>query len=68
MSGKTATERKFIAAAAVIWFMLSVILPVVNRPDVHVVGIPLLWFWVLIWVFAVPILLTIAYYVLEVRP
>ncbi|MEM1650300.1 MAG: hypothetical protein QXY48_05465 [Sulfolobales archaeon] len=68
MSRKTATERRFIAVAAVIWFMLSVVLPVVNRPDVHVVGIPLLWFWVLVWVFAVPILLTIAYYVLEVRP
>lgn len=68
MSEKVVTERKFMIAAAAVWFMLSIVLPLVNRPDVHVLGIPLLWFWVLLWVFIVPILLTIAYYVLEVRP
>lgn len=67
MSRKAFTERKFMIAAAVVWLMLSAVLPVVNRPDVHVAGIPLLWFWVLVWVFIVPILLTTAYYVLEVR-
>ncbi|MEM3806129.1 MAG: hypothetical protein QXV08_08750 [Desulfurococcus sp.] len=67
MSRKTATEKRFMIATAVIWFMLSAMLPVVNRPDVHVLGIPLLWFWVLLWVFTVPVLLSIAYYVLEVR-
>jgi hypothetical protein len=61
-------EKKFMVVAALIWLMLSAVLPVVNRPDVHVLGIPLLWFWVLVWVFIVPVFLSVAYYVLEVAP
>jgi len=61
-------EKKFMVVAALIWLMLSAALPVVNRPDVHVLGIPLLWFWVLVWVFIVPVFLSVAYYVLEVAP
>lgn len=63
---KKKTERVFMAAAALIWIMLSVALPLVNRAEVHVFGIPILWFWVLLWVFIVPVLLSVAYYVLEV--
>jgi hypothetical protein len=65
---KRSIERRFIAIVALIWVMLSAILPLVNRPDVHVLGIPLLWFWVLLWVFVVPVVLSVAYYVLEVAP
>ena len=65
---KRKTERVFMVVAALIWVMLSAVLPLVNRPDVHVLGIPLLWFWVLMWVFVVPVVLSIAYYVLEVTP
>jgi hypothetical protein len=61
-------EKKFMVVTALIWLMLSAALPVVNRPDVHVLGIPLLWFWVLVWVFIVPVFLSVAYYVLEVAP
>jgi len=61
-------EKKFMVVAALIWLMLSAALPVVNRPDVHVLGIPLLWFWVLVWVFIVPVFLSVAYYVLVVAP
>jgi hypothetical protein len=61
-------ERRFMAIVALIWVMLSAVLPLVNRPDVHVFGIPLLWFWVLLWVFVVPVVLSVAYYVLEVAP
>ena len=61
------TERAFMAIVAVIWIMLSLGLVFANRPDVHVAGIPLLWFWVLLWVIVVPVVLSIAYYVLEVR-
>jgi len=68
VSRKTVTERKFMVATAVVWFMLSIVLPIINRPNVHIAGIPLLWFWVLIWVFVVPVLLTLAYYMLEVKP
>jgi len=51
--------------AAIIWIMLSAALPFVNTASIYVFGIPLLWFWVLLWVFVVPIVLTIAYMVLE---
>jgi hypothetical protein len=47
--------------------MLTAVLPAVNRYDIKVLGIPLLWFWVLLWVFIVPVFLSIAYYMLEVR-
>jgi hypothetical protein len=65
---KRSIERKFMAIVALIWVMLSAVLPLVNRPDAHVFGIPLLWFWVLLWVFVVPVVLSVAYYVLEVAP
>jgi len=65
---KRRIERMFMAIAALIWVMLSAALPLVNRPDAHVLGIPLLWFWVLMWVFVVPIVLSVAYYLLEVAP
>jgi len=68
MEEKRKVERMFMAIAALIWAMLSAVLPLMNRPDVHVFGIPLLWFWVLLWVFVVPVVLSIAYYVLEVAP
>lgn len=66
IQGKRKAERAFIAATALVWIMLSAALPLVNRADVHVFGIPILWFWVLLWVFIVPVLLSVAYYVLEV--
>jgi len=68
MEGKRKVEKMFMAIATLIWVMLSAVLPLVNRPDVYVFGIPLLWFWVLLWVFVVPVVLSIAYYVLEVAP
>jgi len=58
-------ERIFMYIAAIIWIMLSAALPFVNTASIYVFGIPLLWFWVLLWVFVVPIVLTIAYIVLE---
>lgn len=60
-------ERVFMAAAAVVWLMLTAFLPLVNNPGARVAGIPLLWFWVLVWVWVVPVLLSVAYYFLEVR-
>ncbi len=63
---KKKLERVFMVVVAVIWLMLSVALPLVNRPGVHVLGIPLLWFWTLLWVFVVPVVLSLAYYFLEV--
>ncbi|MCI4437263.1 MAG: hypothetical protein JHC33_10700 [Ignisphaera sp.] len=64
---KRSLERKFMVGTAIIWFMLTAVLPAVNRYDIKVLGIPLLWFWVLLWVFIVPVFLSIAYYMLEVR-
>ncbi|MGB9730183.1 MAG: DUF3311 domain-containing protein [Thermoprotei archaeon] len=64
-SDKVGLERKFMIVVAVIWIMLLAVLPLVNTASVQVFGIPLLWFWVLMWVIIVPIVLSIAYIMLE---
>ena len=60
-------ERVFMAIVAIIWFMLSVGLIFVNKPGIYVAGIPLLWFWTLVWIIITALTLTVAYYVLEVK-
>jgi hypothetical protein len=45
---KRRVERVFMDIVALVWVMPSAILPLVNRPDVHVLEIPLLWLWVML--------------------
>jgi len=62
---KRRLERTFMYITAIIWIMLSIALPLVNTASIYVFDIPLLWFWVMLWVFVVPIVLSVAYVLLE---
>lgn len=58
-------ERAFMWATLVIWLMLTVPIPFLNGSPVTVGGMPILWFWVLLWVIITAIVLSIAYAVVE---
>ncbi len=58
-------EKIFMIITAIVWVMLSIALPLVNTASIRVFGIPLLWFWVMLWVFIVPVMLSVAYVLLE---
>ncbi len=62
---KRRLEKIFMSITAIVWAMLSIALPLVNTASIRVFGIPLLWFWVMLWVFAVPVMLSVAYVLLE---
>jgi|GEM_PF-949937 len=64
-NNKIELERRFMIVVAIIWIMLLAVLPLVNTASIQIFGIPLLWFWVLLWVIIVPIVLSIAYIMLE---
>lgn len=59
-------ERIFLIVIAVVWVIMLLPLPFLNVP-VFIGGIPLLWFWVLLWSVLISIILTIAYYMIEGR-
>ncbi|RLG85408.1 MAG: hypothetical protein DRO39_05695 [Thermoprotei archaeon] len=58
-------ERLFMWLAALIWLMVTVPAPFLNGLPVFVAGMPILWFWMLLWVVLAAVLLTVAYFVVE---
>ena len=58
-------ERLFMWITLVIWIMLTVPIPFLNGSPVTVGGMPILWFWVLLWVVITAITLSAAYAAVE---
>jgi hypothetical protein len=53
--------RYALLLASIPFVALVFLLPVVNRIEPMILGLPFLLFWILTWVFLTPLLLLIAY-------
>ena len=61
----TPTEKKLVLVVILIWLWLTAPIPFINTIEPFILGLPILWFWVLLGVIIATVVLTIGYLLLE---